>query len=71
MCANCSPGSPSRGLKNASYKVLVGSKTPAVLVELGFLSNQYEASRLARKDYQLRLARAIAEGVIEALKQAR
>ena len=65
MCASCSP---SRGVKNADYRVLVHSRTPAVLIELGFMSNRTEARRLAGLDYQHTLARAIAEGICETLR---
>lgn len=65
MCDNCSP---SRGVKNASYRVLVHSKTPAVLVELGFLSNRAEAARLGTAAYQRTVARAVALGICDTLR---
>jgi N-acetylmuramoyl-L-alanine amidase len=65
MCDNCSP---SRGVKNADYRVLVCSKTPAVLIELGFLSNRTEATMLGSTGYQRTVARAIALGICEALR---
>jgi N-acetylmuramoyl-L-alanine amidase len=36
---------------------------PAILVEVGFLSNPTEASRLASAEHQQALARAIASGI--------
>lgn len=65
MCDNCSP---SRGVKNASYRVLVLSRTPAVLIELGFLTNRAEAAMLGSTGYQRKVARAIALGIREALR---
>lgn len=65
MCDNCSP---SRGIKNSSFRVLVQSQTPAVLVELGFLSNRAEATRLGTAAYQRTVARAIALGICDALR---
>lgn len=56
---------PSRGVRRADYRVLVETSSPAVLVELGFLSNQQEASRLARRGYRRALADAIASGVAD------
>lgn len=56
-------GFESRGVRKAGFRVLVGHSRPAVLVECGFLSNREEAYRLARPDYQERVARAIAEGI--------
>jgi N-acetylmuramoyl-L-alanine amidase len=67
MCDNCSP-TPSRGVKNASYRVLVGYRTPAVLIELGFLSNRAEAALLGSPGYQRTIARAIALGICDALR---
>jgi N-acetylmuramoyl-L-alanine amidase len=66
MCDNCSPS--SRGVKNAGYRVLVCSRTPAVLVELGFLTNRAEAALLGNPGYQRTIARAIALGICDALR---
>jgi len=44
--------------------VLRGSYMPAVLVELGFGSNQSEATYLSDQDNQRALARNIAESVV-------
>ena len=41
-----------RGVKHAAPQVLVGAMMPAVLVEVGFLSNEYEESFLLNKKYQ-------------------
>lgn len=65
MCDNCML---SRGVKNASYRVLVGSRTPAVLIELGFLSNRAEAALLGSPGYQRSAAHAIALGICDALR---
>ena len=56
-------GIPSRGVKEADFRVLVGTTGPAVLVEMGFLTNRAEAARLRRPDHQGRLAAAIAAGI--------
>lgn len=53
----------NRGVHGANFAVLRGSKSPAVLVELGFISNPTEARLLANPSYQDRLAKAIAESV--------
>jgi N-acetylmuramoyl-L-alanine amidase len=58
----------SRGRREANYQVLVGASCPAVLVELGFLSNGREAADLGSQGYRDRLAEAIAEGVIDHLR---
>jgi N-acetylmuramoyl-L-alanine amidase len=56
------PG-PNRGVQQANFAVLRGSYMPAVLVELGFGSNQSEATYLSDQDNQRALARNIAESV--------
>ena len=57
------PG-PNRGVQQANFAVLRGSYMPAVLVELGFGSNQSEATYLSDQDNQRALARNIAESII-------
>ena len=57
------PG-PNRGVQQANFAVLRGSYMPAVLVELGFGSNQSEATFLSDQDNQRALARNIAESVV-------
>lgn len=52
-----------RGVKQAPFYVLAGARMPAVLVEVGFVSNPAEARRLATAAYQDELARAIVEGI--------
>lgn len=57
------PG-PNRGVQQANFAVLRGSYMPAALVELGFGSNQSEATFLSDQDNQRALARSIAQSVI-------
>jgi N-acetylmuramoyl-L-alanine amidase len=57
-------GSDSRGIREADYKVLIFTTCPAVLVELGYLSNPQDTSRLRDSAYQNRLAQAIANGIL-------
>ena len=49
----------------AGFEVLKAPDIPSVLVETGFLSNPTEAKRLAQRDYQQALTKAIASGIIE------
>ena len=51
------------GVKQAPFYVLIGAQMPAVLVEVGFLSNRTERKRLMSKSYQERLAAGICEGI--------
>ena len=58
-----------RGVRQAGFYVLKWVMMPSVLVELGFITNRREAKRLASPSYQRRLARAIAEGIEEYIRQ--
>jgi len=53
----------NRGLRKANYQVLIKTQCPSVLIELGYLSNPWEAQRLRESNMQYRLARAIAMGI--------
>lgn len=57
------PG-PSRGVKQAGFRVLVAAIVPAVLVEVGFGSNAAEARYLASDAGQRALAGAIARATL-------
>ena len=61
------PG-PNRGVQQANFAVLRGSYMPAVLVEVGFGSNQSEATFLSDQDNQRALARNIASSVLAYLE---
>lgn len=54
---------PDRGVKRAGFRVLVGALMPAVLIEVGFISNAREARTLGDADFQKRAALAIADAV--------
>ncbi len=56
-------GAADRGVKQAPFYVLAGARMPAVLVEIGFLSDPAEARRLASAAYQEQVARAIVAGI--------
>jgi N-acetylmuramoyl-L-alanine amidase len=53
----------NRGVKQAPFYVLAGARMPAVLLEVGFISNEAEAARLRRGDHQEKIAAAVAEGL--------
>ena len=61
------PG-PSRGVKQAGFRVLVTAYMPAVLVEIGFGTNRAEAGWMAEASRQDDIANAIASGAIEYLQ---
>ena len=62
------PG-PSRGVKQAGFRVLVTAFMPAVLVEIGFGTNAAEASYMTDPNRMEELSAAIADGILEYLKR--
>ncbi len=54
----------NRAVKHAVAQVLLGSRMPAVLVEIGFLSNKREAKLLVTPIYQYKLAQGICKGIM-------
>ncbi len=57
-------GLRNRGVKQAPFRVLMGAMMPAVLVELGFLSNPEEETKLQTSDYRIELADSLVRAVI-------
>jgi N-acetylmuramoyl-L-alanine amidase len=53
-----------RALQQASFRVLVGANMPAVLVEIGFVSNPDQAAQLLTDGYKNQVVQAIYEAVI-------
>jgi N-acetylmuramoyl-L-alanine amidase len=64
--ARMHPG-PSRGVKQAGFRVLVTAYMPSVLVEIGFGSNPREAAYISDPRKQDALATAIADAAMEYL----
>lgn len=52
-----------RKVKSGSYAVLRETALPAILVELGFMSNQAELNKLTTVSYQNTLAKAMKNGI--------
>ena len=51
------------GIKGGRYYILKGSRIPAVLIEVGFLSNYDEERKLKNSYYRQKIAEAIAEAI--------
>jgi len=62
------PG-PSRGVKQAGFRVLVTAYMPAVLVEIGFGTNPAEAAYLSSVEKQDAIAAAIADAAMQYLER--
>lgn len=55
----------NRGVKQAGFLVLGGAAMPAILIEIGFLTNPKEERKLATPEYREATARAIFTGLSE------
>ena len=55
----------NRGVKQAGFFVLGGAAMPAILIEIGFLTNPKEERKLATPEYREATARAIFAGLQE------
>lgn len=63
-----------RGLKRARFAVLRDLECPGILLEGGYLTNDAEARKIASAGWRARLAKAVADGIVEyrdVLDQAR
>ncbi|MFH1422282.1 MAG: N-acetylmuramoyl-L-alanine amidase [Planctomycetota bacterium] len=55
---------PDRGVKEEGFRVIKWTRCPAVLVEIGFLTNRATARRLLQDSYRNSVANAIAQGIL-------
>jgi N-acetylmuramoyl-L-alanine amidase len=61
-------GTYNRGLKDGNWLYVVkNTNSPAVLTELGFLTNPNDAEKLVSDSYRQKYAEAIANGILECL----
>jgi len=63
-----STGAVDRGVRQNLFYVIRNSRIPAILVELGFITNPTEGRRLAESAYQAKLADALADGILTFLR---
>lgn len=61
--ARINPHVADRGVKKAASHILLGTRMPAILIEVGFLTNDIESTFLASIEYQKKMAFAIAQGI--------
>ena len=59
----------SRGVRKADFFVLRGVMMPAVLVEVGFITNYKEVRYLLRDTYQRKMALGISDGIVKFIKK--
>src|SRR5436853_2958079 len=60
---------PSRGVRQAPFLVLSGTRMPSALVEIGFISHPSEGMLLAKEQHQDRIAQSLATAVEEFAEQ--
>lgn len=60
-------GAKDRGVRQNLFYVIRTARIPAVLVEVGFVSNPDEGRQLATAAYQQRVAQGLADGIIDFL----
>ncbi len=63
-------GVRDRGVRKARFYVLRKTSMPSVLVEVGFVTGQDDASRLSNPAYRSQMANAIARGILQYLQRA-
>ena len=61
-------GLPMRRVAQAPFFVLRGAGMPAVLLEIGFVTNENESQLLTTPAYQQRIANAMSEGIANYIK---
>ncbi|NLY03666.1 MAG: N-acetylmuramoyl-L-alanine amidase, partial [Campylobacter sp.] len=49
--------------REAPFWVLVGATMPAVLVEVGYISNSHDSKYLGKREYQKEIANGVANGI--------
>lgn len=61
-------GTRNRGVREGNFEIIQHNQKPSILVELGFISNRNEATRMGSKDFQEEAAQAIVEGLVDYFK---
>jgi N-acetylmuramoyl-L-alanine amidase len=63
-----SPGSPDRGARPGRFYVIRRTIMPSALAEMGFVTGEIDAPRLADPRHRRRLAQAVAAGILSFLR---
>ena len=62
-----SPGTPDRGARPGRFYVIRRTTMPSALAEMGFVTGELDAPRLADPNFRRRLAQAVAAAILEYL----
>lgn len=54
-----------RGIRKAPFVVLVGARVPAVLVEIGFISNRYDEGLMRKSSFRQEVAEYLFQGIAD------
>ncbi|HUU36203.1 MAG TPA: N-acetylmuramoyl-L-alanine amidase, partial [Vicinamibacterales bacterium] len=63
--AKTNPGLRSRGVKKASFVVLIGAAMPSVLAEIGFITNKQEAALVKTPAYRQKIAEGLHAAILQ------
>lgn len=58
-----------RGLKRANFFVLKYNTVPSILIEVGFMSNPAEATKLKSEEYQNKIAIGVYKGILRYIEE--
>ncbi|MGM0609499.1 MAG: N-acetylmuramoyl-L-alanine amidase [Thermodesulfobacteriota bacterium] len=62
-------GLNDHGVREAPFYVLMGAKMPAILVELGYITNSQDRARLTSKKFLTRMANGLVQGILDYKKE--
>ena len=60
---------PDRSVRKARFYVINHTAVPAILAEVGFISNQQERDNLGSADYQVKIADSVSSGIVQYLTE--
>nr|YP_002049321.1 Cell wall hydrolase/autolysin [Paulinella chromatophora]ACB43111.1 Cell wall hydrolase/autolysin [Paulinella chromatophora] len=63
-----SPKTPNRGVRKGRFFVIRRTRIPSTLLETGFLTGNIDGPRLATPEHRGRIAKAIANGIMNYIK---
>ena len=63
MSPRAARSSKDRGVKRAPFVVLIGASMPAVLAEVGFITNAQDETQMKRSEHRQKIAEALFKGV--------
>ena len=62
-------GVPDRSVRKARFYVINHTPIPAILAEVGFISNQQERDNLGAAEYQVKIADSVSHGIVQYLTE--